>query len=102
MPVRRLTFLSFPVVTRQVKRVHGSLTPIRAPQLSLEAVGTMVHVTGKGSGRLVYYRPVNQAKVQTAMCGVVFDEAVGDTDGTLDGEQLFQCAPGHGMFTDVR
>lgn len=35
---------------------------------------------------------------RTAWIGVELDRAVGDSDGTFEGERLFQCKPQHGVF----
>lgn len=35
---------------------------------------------------------------RTAWIGVELDRAVGDSDGTLEGERYFQCKPQHGVF----
>ncbi|OXA60008.1 tubulin-folding cofactor B [Folsomia candida] len=36
------------------------------------------------------------------VAGVEFDDAIGNTDGNLDGKEIFKCQPKHGRFVLVR
>uniref|UniRef100_K3WLK2 CAP-Gly domain-containing protein n=1 Tax=Globisporangium ultimum (strain ATCC 200006 / CBS 805.95 / DAOM BR144) TaxID=431595 RepID=K3WLK2_GLOUD len=56
-------------------------------------VGTRVLVYGKYAG-VIRYVPSRRS----AWIGVELDRAVGDNDGTLEGQRHFQSKPHHGVF----
>lgn len=85
-------------IPAKVTRVHGSRTPRKRPQVTLKDVENTVHVNGKGPGKMVYLRAADEKAGIEELCGVVFSKPIGDTDGSLDGERLFECEPNCGLF----
>mmetsp|Transcript_13056 Transcript_13056/g.39290 ORF Transcript_13056/g.39290 Transcript_13056/m.39290 type:complete len:207 (+) Transcript_13056:429-1049(+) len=85
-------------IPAKVKRVHGSVATTKRPRLSKDEVGEVVFVDGIGAATLAYYRPSIKDEGIEALCGVMFPKPIGNSDGTLNGERLFECDPKHGYF----
>eukprot|EP00041_Stephanoeca_diplocostata_P020986 m.480615 g.480615 ORF g.480615 m.480615 type:complete len:725 (+) comp21708_c0_seq2:110-2284(+) len=83
----------------KVTFVHGSAVPTKRAGLSVDDVGCLVFVKTRGLGTLAWVPP--PASDAPRLFGVVFNEAVGDSDGTLAGTRHFSCDANHGMFLPV-
>lgn len=61
-------------------------------------MGDRVIVQGDQLGAVRYIGKLNFDVLNRIFIGVQLDSPVGITDGTVRGQQYFQCPPGHGIF----
>lgn len=76
---------------RATATFHGGVSPVMKVPLD-----TRVVISRRRAGTVRYIGRI--ANETGEWYGIALDEAKGDSDGSIDKERYFQCAPNHGVF----